>query len=96
LTYVYIMTPAGAEGPCKIGISENPEGRLRSLQCGSPNRLELREVYWPDTRDEAFAIEREFHDNYADWRMHGEWFGVEFDSANYWLFENLIAVEAFS
>lgn len=91
MTYIYIVTPNGDEFPCKVGISDNPEKRLASLQCGASSKLALREVYWLDTRAKALAMEREFHESYVEWRMNSEWFGINFEDANYWLFENLVA-----
>lgn len=92
MTYIYIVTPNGDEFPCKVGISENPDSRLAQLQCGSPNKLAVRETFWFETRAEALAMERLFHDSYVEWRMNGEWFGITFEQANYWLFENVVWV----
>jgi hypothetical protein len=93
-TFVYIVAPTDADGPCKVGISSNPDDRFGSLQTGSPVRLRLVEVYWFESRAEAAAMERQFHESYAARRLHGEWFDVQIDDANYWLFENTVVPDA--
>jgi len=45
------------------------------------------------TRSAAASMEQRFHSSYAEWRMNGEWFDVDFDDANFWLFENAVALE---
>lgn len=85
-TYVYIVTQATEDFPCKVGMSDAPEKRVASLQAGSPNRLVVREIYWFPTRAEAAAMERAFHDFHAESGMNGEWFGMTFDDVNYWLY----------
>lgn len=53
----------------KIGYSNDPAARLRSLQTGSPSRLELM-VTEPGGR----AVESARHEQFSDWRTEGEWF----------------------
>lgn len=91
--YVYIVTPDGETTPCKVGISDNPYDRVSTLAIGSPVPLRLAEIYAFDTRQEAMAMERLFHQSYAEWRLHGEWFNVDFEDANFWLFENVVVPE---
>ncbi|HYF34538.1 MAG TPA: GIY-YIG nuclease family protein, partial [Prosthecobacter sp.] len=91
--YVYIIAPEQAETPCKVGISDKPWARLSALQIGSPVKLRVVEIYEFDSRDDAFRMEKEFHQSYAEWRLHGEWFDINADDANYFLFENTVAVE---
>lgn len=83
---VYIIAPVGAETPCKIGVSDQPYGRLETLRSGSPLPLEIVELYQEPDRVSAMALEREFHEAHADCRLHGEWFDISAEEANYWLF----------
>lgn len=91
--FVYIIAREGCQSPCKVGVSDNPDKRAAALSTGSPVPLRVAETYRFDTRHEALAMEQEFHQSYALWRLNGEWFDVEFEAANFWLFENTIAVE---
>jgi hypothetical protein len=84
--YVYIIAPVAAESPVKIGIATSPWLRLLDLQCGSPVPLRLVEIYGHDRRSDSAALERRFHQHHAAARLHGEWFDVTVDDANYWLF----------
>jgi hypothetical protein len=84
--YVYIIAPKETETPVKVGISSDPWKRLSSVQTGSPVELDVVEIYGCDTRDEAVRLERDFHAAHAPTRLSGEWFNLEADEANYWLF----------
>lgn len=57
-------------GLVKIGVSNDPAGRLASLQCGCP--LALRIVKTID--GVARTREAEIHQQFAAYRVHGEWF----------------------
>lgn len=91
---VYIILPAGDDGPCKVGISRDPWDRLLSLQTGSPVPLRLGEIYYLRDRATAARLEQSFHAAFAERRLHGEWFAVTFDEANYWLFGREIVPDA--
>lgn len=56
---------------CKIGVSVNPEARLRAIQTGYPWPLSIWRVF--EVHD-AYAGERKLHQAFADWRLNGEWF----------------------
>ena len=60
----------------KIGVSQDPDFRCRTLQTGSPKPLEL--VY---TAFGGFDIEREIHGRLQDHRVFGEWFDVTPEAA---------------
>jgi hypothetical protein len=60
---------AASGGPIKIGVSDNPEVRLKDLQCSHHERLVLRRVM-----EGGAALERELHARFADHRIRGEWF----------------------
>lgn len=53
----------------KIGISENPEKRVRELQIGNPHKLELLGTIPGDEQDET-----EIHNAFSDHHSHGEWY----------------------
>ncbi len=61
----------GNQGPIKIGVSTNPQNRLRQLQTASPYDLKLIHVspnpHWATQE----AATHEFFDHL---RMAGEWF----------------------
>ncbi|MFI5867712.1 GIY-YIG nuclease family protein [Streptomyces sp. NPDC051546] len=65
---VYVIGSAGSTR-VKIGTSVNPEKRLKELQTGNPDRLE---VLWctPGGRE----LEALLHRAFADRRVEGEWF----------------------
>lgn len=86
--YVYIIMPVDGDGPCKVGISEDPDKRAATLNTGSPLKLMVAELYWCASRQEAADLERKFHESHDSNRLHGEWFELGFDQANYWLFRN--------
>lgn len=61
---------SGKRGPIKIGYTENNiEGRIRELQCGSPEPLTLMGVMPGD-----ISKEKELHEKFKEHRMVGEWF----------------------
>ncbi|MBA2705837.1 MAG: GIY-YIG nuclease family protein [Blastocatellia bacterium] len=67
--YVYLIrNPAGL---VKIGRSQNPNIRLRSLMTGSVDKLELLHTI---ECQHPHAIERALHRTYSGKRVRGEWF----------------------
>lgn len=73
--YVYFITTYGEDCParCKIGFtSGRPNDRLNSLQCGSPIKLKFYCAF-VGTMD----TERDLHNIFREYRIHGEWFSVE-------------------
>lgn len=69
------------EGPCKVGISKNPESRLRDLQPGCPFRIAV--LFEIECRDykHAYAVEQWFHYCHPDLQLCGEWFQITADKA---------------
>ncbi|MFE7116605.1 GIY-YIG nuclease family protein [Streptomyces sp. NPDC057654] len=67
-SYVYVIGAAGSTR-VKIGTSTSPEKRLKELQTGNPDRLE---VLWhtPGGRE----LENLLHQAFAGHRAEGEWF----------------------
>jgi hypothetical protein len=56
----------------KIGISIDPERRLKSLQTGSSNTLRLVEIVSGNDK-----LERQLHEYYKDYHERGEWFNIK-------------------
>lgn len=75
---VYII--AADTAVVKIGISCEPEKRLRALQTGCPFDLELKHTYYVPSRL-AMDVERAIHEALQDKARRGEWFNVEPDDA---------------
>ena len=72
---VYAIATATA---VKIGVSNNPPKRLRTLQTGATDKLRL--VHSIEHSD-ARLVERLAHDMLKDKHTHGEWFRVSEDEA---------------
>lgn len=72
--YVYLMWDT-TNGFHKIGISNNPKYRERTLQSEKPTIELLKAKQYP-TRMIAEAIESALHKAYADKRLRGEWFNL--------------------
>jgi hypothetical protein len=68
--YVYFIESESL-GMVKIGLADNPRRRLRELQVGSPDKLNLRGVL---LLDDAPGYEASMHLRFAEERSHGEWF----------------------
>lgn len=76
--YLYIIS--NRDGAVKVGVSKNPKRRIRQLQTGNENKLELlffEEFECP--REKVFQIEKMVH---RDLRMRcqkkvGEWFYLD-------------------
>lgn len=61
---------APASGLVKIGSSEDPHHRFKTIQAMSPEMLEMRIVSPVDGRE----LEKNFHERFTHLRHHGEWF----------------------
>ena len=78
--YVYIIGHAAGgalAAPVKGGITSALGSRLSSLQTGNSTLLEVGFYFILPSRQEALISEKEFHDTMADYRLQGEWFGIE-------------------
>lgn len=71
--YVYLVHAKGTNR-YKIGRSINPLKRLDQLQGQSPFPLIVEDCVWsPD----SILLEKQLHDRFCDFRVHGEWFELE-------------------
>jgi len=59
----------GGAGKIKIGVAQDPQSRLDTLQTGSPVPLKILAVC-----DGGYEREGELHKRFADTRLYGEWF----------------------
>uniref|UniRef100_A0A6H1ZYZ5 Bacteriophage T5 Orf172 DNA-binding domain-containing protein n=1 Tax=viral metagenome TaxID=1070528 RepID=A0A6H1ZYZ5_9ZZZZ len=60
----------GTRGPVKIGISKEPEERIKVLQTGNPKKLRLIWTINPKSKN----VENTLHRVFLDERLEGEWF----------------------
>ena len=63
-------------GPVKVGISSNPDGRLRKIRSDCVGKIELFFMYLCHTREVARGIELLAHETLKERKMNGEWFNV--------------------
>lgn len=70
--YVYFMQ--GQRDNVKIGVSKNPESRLKELQTGHSCKLKILESFPFASRLEAYDVEKRLHHRYRRHRLNGEWF----------------------
>ena len=73
--YVYLMQDT-TNGYYKIGISNTPEYREKTLQSEKPTIELLASTKYP-TRKIAEAIESALHTAYSQQRLRGEWFKLD-------------------
>ena len=75
--YLYII--ANNElGPVKIGFSNNPEHRLKTLQTGHIDELK---IYYKKQFPNAMTIEKICHSMLNEKRKRGEWFSLTVEEA---------------
>lgn len=75
--YVYfIQSGNGKKPPVKIGVAQNIDKRLRSLQTANPEKLTLIASIECANRLEAFNIESYLHEKLVNRRIRGEWFAT--------------------
>ena len=78
-TYVYFMTTVDRGNThIKIGVSINPDSRLKELQTGNPYKLKIIKTVPCLTRDAAYSLEGCLHQmaKVTNMRMAGEWFKI--------------------
>ena len=75
---VYFIVDEAANA-VKIGISKSPESRLGDMQLGSAGTLRLVKVI----ENQGFCLERKLHKQFANSKIHGEWFKLSEDLMDY-------------
>lgn len=79
--YIYIIKDLGNSNIYKIGVSKNPQKRVKQLQTGNCNSLELIFEILIDDKINAYEAEKIIHDYLKEnkkWK-HGEWFNLTSD-----------------
>jgi hypothetical protein len=79
ISFIYVIG-ADKAGPVKIGLSVNPDKRLRQLQTGHPARLSLFHTMEVESAKVAL-MEKIIHKTVRPWRGVGEWFYLSVDDA---------------
>jgi hypothetical protein len=77
--WIYVIGSCSLLGPFKIGISQRPWWRIRDLQVGNPERLQIAFMMPLLDRQDALFYESSFHRIQARNRLEGEWFLLTFN-----------------
>lgn len=80
ICFVYLMLDS-VNNYHKIGISNNPEYREKTLQSEKPTIELISHKHYP-TRKIAESIEKALHESYKDKRIRGEWFILSEEDIN--------------
>jgi hypothetical protein len=65
----------------KVGITNDPAARLRTLQTGMPGEVAMPYLVVLPERDMAIRLERRLHKRLADRHERGEWFRIGLEEA---------------
>lgn len=78
--FMFIYVIGNNENRQKIGFTNNPLRRLKTLQTGNPDKLYLHHfVEIPDEKKRIF--ERKIHSEISYKRITGEWFNISAEDA---------------
>lgn len=81
VSYLYVIAEKSkTTGPVKLGISTNPEKRLKQLQTAFPGILEVCYKTEVDS-SKAKILERILHRDMSYFRLRGEWFTLDVKQA---------------
>lgn len=69
--YIYVMRCGNR---IKIGFSNDPESRRKTLQTGNPDEVI---VEWTRQRDDAKKLEHHLHRKFRKFCVGGEWFDAD-------------------
>lgn len=73
MVFLYAIGTTGRRQ--KVGYSGDPEVRLKKLQTGNPEPLQVHYSF-PVDPAHAFKLEQHFHRQYNHRRVKGEWFDM--------------------
>lgn len=76
--YVYLISDLN-NYTYKIGISKNPENRLKSLQTGNDRKLKIIHKVLCNN---YLEVERALHNQYNFLKVSGEWFELSDEDVN--------------
>ena len=88
----FVYAVGDGHGHTKIGIANDIQSRIRSLQTGNSSRLYLICYVAVESRQMAERAESWCHNELRDERMCGEWFSVYDDNAWQALFDCVEAI----
>lgn len=71
---VYFIQSGGDRGPVKVGKSRDVDVRLKELQVGNPEELEIKIVLVANSEKHALHMEKRFHRRFKKYHIRGEWF----------------------
>jgi len=66
--YLYILSCGDL---LKIGVTNNIEERIKTLQTGNPQQIILEHI---EQRNEAYKIETYLHQQFQSFHVRGEWY----------------------
>lgn len=82
MSNIYVIASSKTNlGPVKIGISDNPEKRMKQLQTAFPEKLEIKYIEPFETKIKARELEKFLHKDISHLRSHGEWFSISVEEA---------------
>ena len=73
-SFIYII--GSKNPPYKVGISKNPNRRLRNLQTGHPYPLQIHHIIETNI-SQTKLFETILHRNLKHYKTNGEWFNME-------------------
>ena len=77
--WIYIISNESFPGIYKIGLSANPESRVKNYQMYNPLHRYIME-FKVKTKDSR-GTEGIIHNHFSDKRVFGEWFSINLDEA---------------
>jgi hypothetical protein len=82
MSFIYVIAAVHSEctGPVKLGLSNDPDRRVRQLQTGHAEELH---VFYrqPVEQDKVHLYERMLHRDNRHHRLRGEWFNMTVEHA---------------
>ena len=88
MNYIYLIKNS-EDSRYKIGVSENPERRIKELNTGGSSEFLLINKF---ESEYAYKIEGTLHRTYSYLRKHGEWFDFSIKEDNDFI-KNCINIE---
>lgn len=73
-SYIYVI--GSDDPPYKVGISKDPQRRLKNLQTGHPQKLRIYGLKETDV-SKTKLLESAIHYHLKLHRTHGEWFNMD-------------------
>ena len=85
ISYVYLLQVEQYDFlEYKIGVSKNPESRVKTLQTGNSKSVKILFSFLSDW---AYKIESRLHLDYDEYRTHGEWFELSNECLDEFLYK---------